>query len=655
VKIGKKSTNHELSFNVTADTQESYAVQNAVDGKNPIAAYNSSYVDSRNYKVVYTWRAGNPMIRGQKDFTTAWQPIAGTGNDQEFDLAGDIVNKAVAWSEAQQKYEKTGLFAPEEFFDFWYSEKKDATIEDNADNKWKKFTTTDGETPNVKTMSMRAAIKAGVANRLIDGGIYKIRMTILREDAQTVWSVVNTYDIDIQKDMPTSMPAAFGIKSKQLTDGNIKFYLRPYANVDFEYASGSAPSRVTRAPAATDPWVITWTNFILNPANATNFATFFDGDYYLDKDGNKQDIDLHYYRWAMDTRMYNLEGIFDGLYIDELDANGNKTGRKTIDKNYIIQFNGVGSYAAALSAKKGTATWAEVDALETVKNGDALSVFDTKYDLSIVNPDQLAHKKGAYTLPLIHWSHLGETKTVSAGYIYRNISANLNDDKTAFLKPSGAKAGKAGLEITNDDYEIDIQPIMVKVNNADKQLEATYACALNKAITLTQDATVNTFAYNKDIAVDATKAKFALSSAEWEAGNTAQAYFNTKFDAAWKVAADPGAGTLADWIKKWCWIDVTSLKANPSGWEIKSYYDQPTFMCGTTQFNPQTNKFSDITGISMMRSATSQGLNDLQSDLEGTFSFDIYDIWFHKKTITLSFKVTKPTNGTGTTAARQAK
>ena len=65
-----------------------------------------------------------------------------------------------------------------------------ADIEDNKDNSWKQFATEDDpnteeeefETPNQKTMSMRAAIKAGVANRLIDGETYKIRMTILRNE-----------------------------------------------------------------------------------------------------------------------------------------------------------------------------------------------------------------------------------------------------------------------------------------------------------------------------------------------------------------------------------------------------------------------------------------------------------------------------------------
>ena len=575
-------------------------------------------------------------------------PVAGTGNLLTKNAAG--IDKPMIKESPDGKPTIASLYGPETFFDFWYSLNPDATAEDNKDNSWKSFNEAQpenkGYAPNKLTKSMRASIKAGMANHLLDGQTYKITMTIKRLDSKTGYVTINSYDIDITKDMPTGMPKAFGIKSKQLTDGNIKFFVRPYAGVDFEYEGG------TNAPATTDPWIITWKDFVINPANADNFKKLFNADKYVDINGDEKTIELHNYRWAMDTRMYNLEGIFDGIYVDELDADGNKTGKKTIDKNYILQFNGVGSYAGALSAQaKDGVVKADADNAD----GNALSVFNEKYDITIVNPDQLAHKKGAYTLPLIHWSHLGETKTVSAGYIYRDISATLNEKGDKFLVPADTKAGKAGLSITNDDYEIAIQPIMTKVNNNDVQLTATYICALNQAITFENVTTANapkTFAYNKDISVAATEAKFKLSSEIWQNGSTTQAYFNTKFDASWKTNS---AGTLKEWIAKpWCWIDVNSLKVVPTGWNRESYYDPATFMVNDKVFDPKTNKFSEITSIAMMRSATSQGLNDLKEDLPGYFTFDIYDIWFHKKSVVIYFKVTHPDHE-GTINARQAK
>ena len=685
VKIGKKTTNHELSFNVTADTQESYAVQNADEnGKNPIAAYNelmksegssdrffnqpaynSSYVDSREYKVVYTWREGNPMIRGQKDFTTAWQPIAGTGNDQEFDLAGDIVTKAVAYSATRQEYEKTGIFAPENFFDFWYSENPAADIEDNEDNDWKQFATEDDpnteaeefETPNVKTMSMRAAIKAGVANRLIDGATYKIRMTILRNDAQTVWSIVNTYDIDITKDMPTDLPANFYVKSNQLNGGAWTFYMRPYAEVDF--AAAPAPSRAAvpgSAVTANDPWTITWGD-IFAPTDADNFKALFNADTYTDADGNKTETNLHNYRWAMDTRMYNFEGIFNGLYIPEVDENGEETGNTTIDQDYYFVFKGAGSYAGAEYDIKKGADEEKADADNADK--DAVATFWTDYDLSKVKQGEantdLHKEKGAYTLPLIHWSHLGQTKDVYAGYIYRNISATLNEAGTAFLKPSTEKAGKTGLAITNDDYEVEAVPMKLGVKRDGAQVKATFKCALGTAVTLTQkDGQKKEFEYNENVKVDATLAQFKLASEIWYAAEASkQAYFNTQFPAAW---TKDDAGTLATWLAQpYCWIDMNSLAFTPTapaGYRPQDYYEKPVFFCGDNEFDPEDNTFQDITAVGMKRVGGNEGLIDLKTNVTGKFTFDIYDVWFHKKTITLNVTIKKPENLTG---ARQAR
>ena len=625
-------------------------------------AYNSSYIDSREYKVVYTWREDNPLVRGTKDFTTAYQVIAGTGNGQEFDFAGEILSNAVALDVThpeQNRYIKDGSIAPETFFDFYYSENADATAEDNDDNDWKVFNANVPLVPNQKTSSMRASIKAGQANRLIDGETYKIRMTILRNDAQTVWSIVNTYDIDITKVMPTDLPKAFSVKSNQLAGGAWTFYVRPYAEVDFAAAeaAGTDADQNGNGADATNPWTITWGEYGVT-ANPNNFAAIFDAQTYKDKDDVEQPTDLHFYRWAMDTRMYNFEGIFNGLYIDEIDeTTGKPTGNKTIDQNYYFVFDKSGSFAGATYDIKNGATEAKAD--NDNKAGDAIAVFDPEYDLSKVNQGSadadLTHEKGAYTLPLIHWSNIGQTRDVKAGYIYRDISATLNADGTAFLKPNAEKAGKTGLAITNDDFEIEAVPVKLGVNRDGAQVKATYKCALfDAAVKFTSDATENKFEYNQDIAVLASQGKFALTSELWQPGHAKQAYFNTQFNPAWTTT---DASTLAYWITApFCWVDIASLKfvaTAPAGYVYTDYYDEPYFITGDgAKYDPEVNTFQEIATIGMKRNARTEGLPDFKSDVEGKFTFDIYDVWFHKKTVEVKVKITKPTNITG---ARQAR
>ena len=677
VKIGKKTLNHQLSFDITADTLESFAVQNPdAAGNNPIAAYNelmyaegssdrffnqpaynSSYVDSRVYKAVFTWRADNPAIRGWKtNATNAWIPVEGTGKGVENAYGAEHAVVINADPNATEQYVyNSANFDVEKFFDFYFSENKTADIEDNKDNNWMRFTSTKTlQNPNVKTMSMRASIKAGMANRLLDGGIYKIRMTILRNDAQTVWSIVNTYDIDITKVMPEDMPKAFAVKSNQLTDGKWTFNVRPYAGADFT------------ATATTDPWKITWTDFVIkfekdDAGNVTNnFADLFNADKFKDKNDTEKESNLHNYRWAMDTRMYNFEGIFEGLYIDELDANGNKTGKKTIDKNYFFIFKNSGSFVGAEEAIAGGKSAEEADKANAAK--DAIAVFDQNYDLTKLNPgtdnSALTHEKGAYTLPLIHWSHLNlsEGKEIKAGYIYRKISANLDETGKQFLAPEDDKIGMSGLSVANQDYEIK-NPVDVKLgaNRDGAALKAYYKCALGNAITFTTDAAViaaNKFVYNQDISVEAKNDKFTLSDAKWEPTNADRHFFNTLFKSTWKTT---DAGTLADWIATpWCWIDVNSLAftaTEPAGFIYTNYYDKPYFTVGTAAFDPMTNTFQEISGIKMERDARNEGLNAFSATVKGYFSFNIYDIWFHSKTVKIKVEVSPKPNGT----SRQAK
>jgi hypothetical protein len=209
-------------------------------------------------------------------------------------------------------------------------------------------------------------------------------------------------------------------------------------------------------------------------------------------------------------------------------------------------------------------------------------------------------------------------------------------------------------------------------------LTATFKCALGAAVTMTADANVYKmepdekdpkkmvsvgFDYNEDINVPAAETKFKLASDKWQIGADNQAWFNTKFSADWTAdskddknkTVEGVAGTLADWLETpWCYIDVNSLKftsTSPSGYRAEDYYNAPVFFVEGAEFDAETNTFDQITGIGMTRKARTEGLPDFKSDVIGNFTFDIYDVWFHKKTVTVKVKINKPGNIT----SRQAR
>lgn len=565
VAIEETAIKHELSFDILADAKESYAVQNAVESENPIAsynaeaeanqapefffnrpAYNAYSPEVRPYRVVYTWREGNPAIRGAGDNSTDAMIPEGDNTDVK------------------------------DFFDFWYSANTEATAETNDDNDWVKFNEADKNgflVPNVNTQSMRAAIKENVANRLIDGATYKVTMSIQRQDDENVWTTVNTYDIDITKVMPTAMPAEFGVRTLQLDNGVWPFYLRPYAGVEYGET------------AVNSPWKISW------------------------NDGDGQAPTEHDCRWGVDARPYDFKELFRGLILPEED---------NIDKNYYFVFKESGNFAAA-----------DVDATEAsdgqYKDADAIAVYTEDVD------------GGYYRLPKIHWSHLGESKNVEAGYIYRGISARLDETGKQFLAPQDAQTG---LAIENQDYAIDPVPVMA----GSKQLVASFSCTLDAAVAMTDDETKNIFEYNENVYCKATDAKFKLKNKYWYTSGYSQAYFNTQFPATW-TDAEGGVGTLTDLIAApYFSVDMTSLKCNvtsPAGYNYRDYYCEPFF---AKSDGTEANTFNEIADICMKPRGNSPGLVNLKTNIEGTFTFGIYDIWFHSRTVTVKFKIKRPTN-----------
>lgn len=698
VVIGKQNINHSLSFDVTVEDneKEAFAVQNLVKGKNPIAEYNKeqlaatssdrffnrepylpSYLPTETYRCVLVWRGENPAIRGAGDENTyAYKPVAGTGTVaygsgtwyNEEGNSGVYVttpySNTPSWNNG---------YVVQNFFDFWYSPNENATIDDktgDVENEWTKFNGSYNKgkfaAPNKETMSMKASIKPYVANRLLDNETYHITMIIQRLDGQTDWKNVNTYDIDITKVMPTDMPSKFGVKSNQLTSGKWTFYLRPKGEDNPDL----------------NPWTIQWADYGQawiagakdDAAKKAQFAANFDGDINLNTTpASKIAPSLHPQRWGVDARPYNFEEMFDGLFVDEDPTAEDKT--PILDQNYYFVFTGSGDFNAA------DAEFDKVAGDAANKDNDAIAVYK-QYDNANINPDALSHDEGAYRLPPIHWSHLGETKDVNAGYIYRNISAKL-DENGYFKNPMAENGDFLGQSIKNSDLVLKAVPVKV----GSKKLTAEYLCA-GAGVKITQTNAIvngkvaaNEFTYNQDILVECNTALFNLSSKKWKEGATeqvtvngekidqlVQAYFDSYLNeigldialksdgktAATKPEEIANGVTLAQMIQApYQWIDLNSLKVEvtkPSGYVYTSYYYEPYWAKDGGALT-STDSFQDITGIGLKRNARTIGNSDFKEQVEGKFKFDIYDVWFHKVTMEISFKVVKPEAST----ARQAR
>lgn len=485
----KVDGNEKLTFDVQADTLESYAVSNCDVTLNPYD----------NYKVELTWRGNNPAIRAAGTGTEAYMPVAGTN----------------------------GPLRVEDFFDFQLPTDDDAT--------------------------MRAAIKANVANRLIDGATYKITMKILREVSQDEWTVDKAYDINIKKVMPTALPENFSVRLALLQDNICKVYLRPEVNQD--------------------PWKIA---------------------------GNDS------YSWGVDARPYTLDELFNGMIV------GDNLPRR-LDKNYFF---------------------------EIANSGEDGSAVAFGFDDSFTNEQ---HEDGGYHLPKIHRSHVddGELHEVKAGYIYRNISATLQADGKAFLPPSGSERYGESSGIANQDYRFDAIPFDRTGKLADESfIKLKYSCALDAALTMTVDDMERKFEQNQDVYVNIADAKFKLSRATWAEGSYSQDYTNAQLP----IKTMKEELTLSDMLaQSYFQIDVNSLKVsatNPVGLDF-SHYSSPFFSVGETVFNPDENSITQIDGIKMYRNAA---LMENFKTAECALSFDIYDVWQHKRTVSIPFVIDGPVN-----------
>ena len=696
VKFGKQETRHQLSFDITvnSDKDSAVAVQNPVEGVNPIKAFNDkqkaagsdvrffqrdqypgSFIPEETYKIEYTWREDNPAVR-DANYSRALIPVAGTNYG---------VN---AGTTSGNPHEIPVL----DFFDFYFSENADADVEDktgDVENEWTYFNKTYDENQKVAanrlTQSVRAQINKGVANRLIDGATYKITATISRKDAQTDWRVVNIIDIDITKNMPTDVPEKFHVKSHQLEGGTWTFFLRPLLTTSGQIGNGT-------------PWRITWGDYAANWLKKSTFAAGFNGDLNMNDEGDPTDLDngmFHMYRWGMDVRPYNFDEIFYGLYEYGEQVNEQPGTEQTTnyDKNFYFVFKGAGDFNKSNTTSAWSAEDAEIDTYADAdafyKDADAITVY--KENTTAINPgtsdQELLKKRGNYTLPAIHWSHLGQKKNVLVGYIYRNISGKLNENGTQFLNTTSTSTGHydaafQGLDIKYSDYVID--PVQVK-NNAGEDVVAEFKCAFDEAIRnvdcngiYNEKVIANEFEYNSDLAVAADSAQFNAFSSQWIAGNENQKFFDAWLPYGSDLKLAKGKGPAATdpikdqdpWVaanvlralvqndavsKKlgqlvsngYLWIDKESLQViatSPADFKFSDYYYPP--------FWKSTSTTSQAIKIGMNRKGTSEGLLTLNKDVTGKFVFKVMNVWGHTRDITVTFKIKKPSTATGARATR---
>jgi hypothetical protein len=259
---------------------------------------------------------------------------------------------------------------------------------------------------------------------------------------------------------------------------------------------------------------------------------------------------------------------------------------------------------------------------------------------------------------------------VEAGYIYRNISAKIGEDKT-FLAPLNEQEGYESLKSEIDNRDWVIEPVAIMVG--DKPLMATYACAMGEGVKFTQcalNAVVNgkayEFEYNQDVLVKPFFGKFYYKSTKWfkmADKEKEQAYFDTQFEGAFgaqmKLEKKDSAALKDVLANNVMWIDRTSLKFTTStdGYNYTHYYFEPIWVDAQgnelkesdmelDSYKYSENFINKVNGIAMKRMARDTGLPDFKTDVAGEFSFDIYDIWFHKTPVKVGFTIKKPENTT---------
>ena len=692
VKVGNKSNHHELTFTVTATNYETgdSAVQDLVKGKNPIAqfnadcaseksdrrfferpAYGPSFENVDEFRVIYTWREGNPAIRGEKENSkNAYWPVAETGLKVENDYVGDY-GKYTKLAVVKDKNGNipdvtTYDYSVEKFFTFKFSKDNILSNADIDKAYWYEYDELDDEDPsvakygaNVLTNSMLAIINPEVEDRLIDGETYKVTMTIQQLDSKTTWVTKNVIDIDIIKKMPTE--SGLTVKTGQtevLKDGVWKFYVRPLVDADVEAATAQnanqnpTEGRPSPYEGVTDPWKITWNDF------DTEFTTD------KDKDGIELAQSQHVYRWAADTRPWTLDEMFNGPIETKVAEDG---VTREVSKDFYFVFKGAGDFLAAEKAINATDPKEAKTPAEADKDnmaGDGTSVYNPNPATVSVAGDA-THMAIGYSMPYVHYSNIttdsknAKLFNVLAGRVFRRVSAKLDESGKAFIEPKAEDAGSQGFvtPILNRDFKL--KATQIKTTDK-KDLKAQYFCAMDYELAFPGTlGTTTECKYNQSKTIDIFGADAALTAGTMyeKFAPKGKSYVDTKFPTAWSTL--PKLSQLV--ADKYFWVDYSSIEIvlpKDAPYTLSEYFDVYFAESQNDDLNKEI-KPSDAKNNSKIkylivkpnRTGLFPALNKVYDQIQ--VKYNVYDVWHHgPQTITVKgIKILAPENQ----AARQAR
>ena len=580
VKVGDATEDRTLNFDVTVYQEAGDTATQAED----IVAFNKAADKAKTNQFFNMTKI--ELNKGSKYFFKwSWTEKDAQGNK----VVSDVV-RANAYNDNVYTPAEDESAYLSDLFRFWYTDAE--TV--NKETVWslKQYANGYETTYSGNVPVNNVAVELLDADRLLDNGIYHLKLEIFKEDPDGAKSQVNTIFVNVKKTMPNRPPKAFRLRDVQ--DKLITIYMRP------------------KGENQNDVWTILgwfWNNpDLLTSANYKNYG--FDFDYKVDGktyaerwkeingEGQSRRTRAYSdnstdYRWATDVRPFNFEEIFDGLIPTPAGAavNNDPSGNQDaylaqFDQNYSFYFPGVGSYAKFQEA---------VDLKDQVKavKDTAVTYFRTDEKMVPQNltyrgldtdKENIVEKKWpGYYMPYIYYENVkedgkGEALPVMVAYTYRNISFKKNvgqngnisyshgdfTTKPTYFKADGSATDKAGSEFKvkfecaiDPKFEVTTMKDSVRSWNANDQLaEGINGTAvkgtkkdhnLDKAINYG-----NTFFVSFDSLTVAWKSdKTAMETAK----NTEASYFRTNFA---EFAQNKKAGKFPEDAKAYyqdtCWI-----------------------------------------------------------------------------------------------------
>ena len=583
VKVGDATEDRTLNFDVTVYKEAGDTATQAED----IVAFNKA-ADKAKTNQFFNMTQIEKNKGSKYTFKWSWTEKDAQGNK----VVSDVVRREGAGYNGDYTYTPAEDESDylRDLFRFWYTDAE--TV--NKETVWslKQYANGYETTYSGNVPVNNVAVELLDADRLLDNGIYHLKLEIFKEDPDGAKSQVNTIFVNVKKTMPNRPPKAFRLRDVQ--DKLITIYMRP------------------KGENQNDVWTILgwfWNNpDLLTSANYKNYG--FDFDYKVDGktyaerwkeingEGHSRRTRAYSdnstdYRWATDVRPFNFEEIFDGLIPTPAGAaaNNDPSGNQDaylaqFDQNYSFYFPGVGSYAKFQEAGdlKEQVKAVKDTAVTYFRTDDKMVPQNLTYRGLDTDKENIVEKKWpGYYMPYIYYENVkedgkGEALPVMVAYTYRNISFKKTGvvdgyptyghgdftTKPTYFKADGSATDKAGSEFKvkfecaiDPKFEVTTMKDSVRSWNANDQLaEGINGTAvkgtkkdhnLDKAINYG-----NTFFVSFDSLTVAWKSdKTAMETAK----NTEASYFRTNFA---EFAQNKKAGKFPEDAKAYyqdtCWI-----------------------------------------------------------------------------------------------------